>query len=119
MANTSVRIDTVGLGIAWSLGETYRVAIDEGFVNQEGNSKMPIAANTNITSFSTPANPPQIANTIPTHTSTAPINISNVSFTIDRSVGNLTILGGNVFLNRQGSPNIVVKTFAVSNAMRA
>ena len=116
MANTSVRVDTVGLGITWSLGETYRIAIDEGFVNQEGNSKMPIAANTNITSFSTPVNPPQIANTIPTHTSTAPINISNVSFTIDRSAGNLTILGGNVFLNRQGSPNIVVKTFAVSNA---
>jgi hypothetical protein len=116
MANTSVRIDTVGLGIAWSLGETYRIAIDEGFVNQEGNSKMPIASNTSIISFSTPANPPQIGNTIPTHTSTAPINITDISFTIDRSAGNITILGGNVFLNRQGSPNIVVKTFAVSNA---
>jgi len=116
MANTSIRVDTVGLGINWALGETYRVAMDEGFIRQSDGLNLPIAGNTSIMTFSTPATPPQIANTIPTHTSTAPINITDISFTISRSVGNLTILGGNVFVNRQGSPNVVVKTFAVSNA---
>jgi len=116
MANTSIRVDTVGLGINWALGETYRVQMDEGFIRQSDGLQLPIRGNNSIMTFSTPANPPQIANTIPTHTSTAPINITDISFTIDRSVGNLTVLGGNVFLNRQGSPNIVVKTFAVSNA---
>lgn len=115
MANTSIRVDTVGLGIVWGLGETYRVAIDEGFLEQEGGLQLPLKGNASIMSFSTPANPPQIANTIPTHTSTAPIGIQDISFTIDRSVGNLTVLGGNVFLNRQGSPNVVVRTYVVSN----
>jgi hypothetical protein len=115
MANTSIRVDTVGLGIAWQLGETYRVAIDEGFIRQSDGLQLPIRGNTSIMTFSTPATAPQIANTIPTHTSTAPINIQDISFTISRSVGNLTVLGGNVFLNRQGSPNVVVKTYVVSN----
>jgi hypothetical protein len=112
MANTSIRVDTVGLGIAWKLNETYRVSIDEGFVIQDGGLNLPITGG-NLTTFTTPANPPQISNTTPTHTTTAPIGIQNISFGIDRA--NLTVLGGNVVLNRQGSPNLAVKTFTVSN----
>jgi hypothetical protein len=112
MANTSIRVDTVGLGIAWALNETYRVSIDEGFLLQDGGLNLPITGG-NLTTFTTPSNPPQISNTTPTHTTTAPIGIQNISFGIDRA--NLTVLGGNVVLNRQGSPNLAVKTFTVSN----
>lgn len=113
MANTKVIIDTVGLGIPWSLNETYRVAVDPGFVEQDGGLRLPLLGNTSILSFSTPANPPRIGTTSPTHTGTADKGFQNVSFNIDRNL--LTVLGGNVGLYKQGSPNVLIKTHTVNS----
>ena len=111
MANTSIRVDTVGLAYPWQLGQTYRVEIEEGFVNQDGGLRLPIAGGV-LTSFTTPNNPPQISSTSPTHQSTANKGFENISFTIDRA--NVTVLGGyaNLYLN---TGNTLIKSFTVSN----
>lgn len=111
---SNISINTTALGIPWALGETYRVAITDGFVEQEDGLRLPLKANNSLTTFSTWANPPQISSTIPAHTTTANIGFQNISFTIDRNT--VSVLGGNVFVNRQGSPNVVVKTYVVNSS---
>lgn len=112
--NTKIIVNTIGLGIPWSLNETYRIAMDQGFVEQAEGLKLPLKGNSNILSFSTPANPPQISTTIPTHTTRATAGFGNISFTIDRK--QISILSGNVYLNKQGNTNVIVRTYSISNA---
>lgn len=110
---TNVSINTTALGINWQLGETYRIAVDEGFGISTGNLQLPTTANSSIVSFSTWQNPPAVKVSDPIHTTTAPIGIQSISYTMDRNL--LTVLGGNVYLYRQGSPNVLAKTYTVSN----
>lgn len=111
--NTKITIDTVGIGINWSLGETYRVAVDPGFMIGGGDLQIPFDGRTNFLTFSTPNNPPQISTTNPMHTGTANIGFQSISFNIDRKL--LTVLGGNAYLYKQGSPNALIKTYAINS----
>lgn len=111
---SNISINTTALGISWASGEVYRVVIDDGFVNQDGGLRIPVAGGL-LTTFTTSAFPPKIGNSVPTHTTTAPIGIQDISFGIDRA--NLTILGGNVSLYQQASPNVLIKTVTVSNVV--
>jgi hypothetical protein len=111
MTNT-IRIDTANIGVSWALGETYRVQMDEGFVFQDGGMNLPIAGG-NITTFSTPAYPPQIISTSPNNNGTASVGFQTISATFDRA--SLTVLGGNIYLYRLGSPNVLVKTQQITS----
>ena len=110
---SNVSIDTEALGISWQLGETYRVAYDEGFVRQSTGLKLPIDGKESVTSFSTPNNPPQFSTTVPGNNTVASTGIQNVNFTMDRNL--LTILGGDIRLY-QDSGNLLVNTHVISNA---
>lgn len=112
MANTSIRVDTVGLGINWQLGQTYRVEIDDGFVNQAGGLQIPVAGGV-LTTFTTPTNPPQIIASAPLDGTRAANSIQAINLTFDRS--NVTVLGGNIKLY-QLTGNVLKKTQTVSNA---
>lgn len=114
MANTKVIIDTVGLGIPWSLNETYRVAVDQGFVQQAGGLQLPLNGNTSILSFSTPANPPGIAVYNPSVAGRMANSSQTIGFTLDRKTLSSTT-PGNVYLYKS-SGNVLVKTFPISNA---
>jgi hypothetical protein len=114
MSNTKIQVDTVGLGINWQLGETYRVALDEGFLFQADGLKLPLAGNPSAVSFSTPLTAPEINTTNPAFGTTANIGVQTISYSISRA--NINVLGGNVYVNRQGSPNVVVRTYPVNSS---
>lgn len=112
MANTSIKVDTVGLGIAWALGETYRVQIDQGFLTQEGGLQLPLSGG-NITTFTTPSNPPTVRSTYPANNETASQENQTITIAVDR--GNIVGLSGNVYLYKQATPNVLVATYRVNS----
>jgi hypothetical protein len=112
MANTSIRVNTVGLGYPWELGQTYRVEIDDGFVNQDGGLQIPVTGGV-LTTFTTPNNPPQIITSAPLDGTRAANSIQIINLAFDRS--NITVLGGNVKLF-QLTGNVLKKTQTISNA---
>lgn len=111
MANTSIRVDTVGLGISWALNETYRVVLDEGFLEQDGGLNLPIAGG-NLTTFSTPANPPLLSNSYPSNSSVNVQEQRTITFTLDRA--NLTAKTGNIYVYEDASPDVLVRTVPIA-----
>lgn len=112
MANTSIRVDTVGLGIAWALGETYRVQIDQGFLTQEGGLQLPLSGG-NITTFTTPSNPPTVRSTYPANNETASQENQTITIAVDRA--NIVGLSGNVYLYKRATPNVLIATYRVNS----
>lgn len=112
---SNISINTQGLGINWQLGETYRVAIDQGFVQQPAGLKLPIAANSSVTSFSTPGTRPKPgAQSVPTNGSIAEKGIQDIQIKIDRNA-NLTTLGGNIYLWKDAATDVLIKTHLVTS----
>lgn len=116
MSNTSIRVDTVGLGINWALGETYRVQIDEGFLLQENGLNLPLGGG-NITTFTTPNNPPLVSSTYPANGETTSEENKNITIAIDRA--NIDVISGNVYLYQKATPNVLIATYAVSSNIGA
>lgn len=80
MAKT-VKIDTEALGINWQQNTQYRIAIDQGFVKEDGNNQSPNPVNTNLSTFTTNADGPSIVTSTPTDND--PNSVSNAKIVIE------------------------------------
>ena len=112
MANTSIKVDTIGLGIAWALGETYRVFIDQGFLTQASGLLLPLAGG-NITTFTTWATTPTISSSYPANSETASEENKTITLAINRA--NIVAVSGSVYLYKKATPNVLVATYTISS----
>lgn len=112
---SNINIDTTSLGIDWQLGETYRVAIDEGFVVQDGGLQLPIDGDDSVTTFTTPTTVPKITNTDPSYGATAEKGFTEISFDFDRTL--LDILTGNVYLYDEDQSNLLIQTSEINDVI--
>jgi len=110
MANTSIRIDTVGLGIDWGSNETYRVILDQGFLLQDGNLQLPIGGN--LTTFTTAGNP-VISSTYPNNGNLSSEENETITIAIDRA--NIVPISGNIYLYEKATPNILLATYSITS----
>jgi len=105
---TKATIDVAALGITWQANTTYRIALDEGFYQEEGNLFQPNLANANLKSFTTNASGPTIASTSPADNATGVENNTFVEIVFDRPVSSFE---SSTLTLRKTSDNTVVKTF--------
>jgi hypothetical protein len=62
---TKVEIEPALIGLFWAPGTSYRIALEEGFVKEDGGDQQPSPAVTNLLSFTTNGTGPAIGSTNP------------------------------------------------------
>lgn len=105
-----VTIDTEALNISWQPNRQYRIAIDQGFVKEDGNNQSPNPANTNLSTFTTNATGPTISSSTPTDGDTNAISNAVISIVFNRRI---KVGTGDIRL--YDSANTVLKTWTVSS----
>lgn len=108
---TRVDIDITQLGVNLELGTTYRLAIEDGFVKEDGGEEQPCPGVSNLVSFTTPLSYAYQTS----HTPNGSANTNNQYFeiTFDRNIKKGT---GNIYLNKFGTPDSVIRTYSVSSS---
>lgn len=105
-----VTIDTEALNINWQPNRQYRIAIDQGFVIEDGNNRSPNPANTNLSTFTTNATGPSISSSTPSDGDGNAISNAVISIVFNRRIKAGT---GNIRL--YDSSNNVLKTWSMSS----
>lgn len=105
-----VTIDTEALGISWQPNRQYRIAIDQGFVKEDGNNQSPNPANTNLNTFTTNADGPSISSSTPTDGDTNAISNAVIAIVFNRRI---KVGTGDIRL--YDSSNTVLKTWTVTS----
>ena len=109
MAN-KVTINTDALGITWSQGATYRVAIDEGFIKEDGGEGANNEANNNFYSFTTNSSGPTFTTSTPAPNATGFVD-SVILIQYNRFIRKNT---GNIYLYKL-TGNTLVSTVSVND----
>jgi hypothetical protein len=81
-----VTINTNSLNVPWSLGTTYRIALDAGFVAEPGNNRSGNPAVNNLVTFTTNASRPQLNSTNPSNGDNDVTNNTSITLTFSRNV---------------------------------
>lgn len=110
MAN-KVTINTDALGITWSPGTSYRVALDEGFIKEDGGDEANNEANANFFAFTTNSIGPSFTTSTPAPGGTGFVD-SVVSIQYNRFIRKNT---GNIRLYKL-SGDTLVATVSVTSA---
>lgn len=110
---TQVDIDPTSLGITWSANTTYRIAIEEGFVEEDGGEVQLSPAVPTLLSFTTNATGPVLSSSSPTSGATNVIGVNKVTLTYDRKV---IINTGSIKFYRVGSPDELIQTLNVAES---
>jgi len=110
---SNISIDLSSLGISWSLGESYRVAMDQGFVFASTGLKLPVSANTNLKTFYAANTAPAISSTYPVNYEASSLENQVIDLGIDRE--SLTAISGTFDL--YNSSNVLVKSFTIANTL--
>lgn len=107
---TRVEVSTADLGINWQKNQTYRIALQQDFVREDGGDLQPNPANSSLFTFTTNATGPVIAHVDPM--AGAQLNgYSRVKITYDRKI----ILGsGLIRLYKAGSPAELISEYNVA-----
>jgi len=112
-------LNTGDKGIAWTINTNYRIEVDEGFVVEDTPRLAGNAADTNLFSFSTPANVPQIDGTLSTPadgSTLEPVNedvARKLTIVYDRTKTRINT--GNFYLYRAASPSdVLVATYDIT-----
>lgn len=111
-----VTINTETLGIAWVAGQQFRIALQEDFVREVGNTENPNPANANLITFTTNATGPTIATTTPADNTTAATGIVNARLSIF-FVRNIKAGSGNVQVYQSGSPDVLLLNVPTSDPL--
>lgn len=109
MAN-KVTINTDLLGITWSPGATYRVALDEGFIKEDGGEQANNEANENFYAFTTNSTGPTFTTSTPAPNATGFVD-SIVYIQYNRFIRKNT---GNIYLYKLVG-NTLVSTVSVND----
>jgi len=107
---TQVDIDPAALGITWAPNTQYRIAIEEGFVVEDGGEAQPNPAVPTLLSFTTNATGPVLSSSSPAGGATGVIGISKVTLTYDRKV---IINSGSIDFYKVGSPDTLIQSLNV------
>lgn len=111
----TVRIDTELLGINWQPSANYRIAIDEGFVKEDGNNQSPNPANTSLTTFTTNGNDMVVDTSTPAQNENNNIENATITLGFDRRIkaGN-----GSLYLYKvvSGGSDQLIKTWDASDS---
>jgi hypothetical protein len=110
---TKVEIDPASLGITWAANTSYRIAIEEGFVIEDGGDQQPSPAVPTLLSFTTNATGPVLSSSSPASGATSVTGISKVTLTYDRKVIKNT---GSIKFYKVGSPATLVQTLNVAES---
>ena len=105
-----VTIDTEALNISWQPNRQYRIAIDQGFVIEDGNNRSPNPANTNLSTFTTNATGPSISSSTPSDGDTNAISNAVIAIVFNRR-----IKAGTGDIRLYDSANSVLKTWTPSS----
>lgn len=81
-----VTINTNSLNVPWSLGTTYRIALDAGFVIEPGNNRSGNPAVNNLVTFTTNATAPTFSSSVPSNGAFDVVNNKNIVITFSRNV---------------------------------
>lgn len=108
-----VTIDTEALGINWQPSRQYRIAIDQGFVKEDGNNQSPNPANSNLSTFTTNGNDMVVNTSTPTQNDTNNIENATITLGFSRRIQRGT---GDIELYKVGSPDVLLKTYATATS---
>ena len=108
-----VTIDTEALNINWQPNRQYRIAIDQGFVKEDGNNQSPNPANTNLNTFTTNGNDMVVSTSTPTQNDTNNIENATITLGFSRRIQRGT---GDIELYKVGSPDVLLKTYATATS---
>ena len=108
---TKIDIDFSQLGIPWVKNTQYRIALEEGFVTEDGGANQPNPANPNFFTFTTNATGPVITSTFPAAGTTL-TNTSFIAFNYNRKI---SINSGQIHLYKVGSPDQLIHSFNVND----
>ena len=108
-----VTIDTEALGISWQPNRQYRIAIDQGFVKEDGNNQSPNPANTNLNTFTTNGNDMVVSTSTPTQSDTNNVENATITLGFSRRIQRGT---GDIELYQVGSPDVLLKTYATATS---
>jgi hypothetical protein len=81
-----VTINTNSLNVPWSLGTTYRIALDAGFVAEPDNNRSGNPAVNNLVTFTTNASRPELNSTNPSNGDNDVTNNTSITLTFSRNV---------------------------------
>ena len=109
---TQVDIDPTALGITWAPGTQYRIAIEEGFMVEDGGDQQPSPAVSSLLAFTTNSTGPSLSSSTPSSGATG-VSSSIVTLTFNR---NIIINSGTIKLYQVGTIDILAKTFNISDS---
>jgi len=81
-----VTINTNSLNVPWSLGTTYRIALDAGFVAEPDNNRSGNPAVNNLVTFTTNATGPTFSASVPSNGAFDVVNNTSIVLTFSRNV---------------------------------
>ena len=110
---TQVDIDPAALGITWAPNTQYRIAIEEGFMIENGAEGQPNPAVPSLLSFTTNATGPVLSSSSPSSGATGIIGVSKVTLTYDRKV---IKNAGSIKFYKVGSPATLIQTLNVAES---
>jgi hypothetical protein len=108
---TQVDIDPAALGITWAPNTQYRIAIESGFMVEDGGEAQPNPAVPSLLSFTTNATGPVLSSSSPASGATNVIGVSKVTLTYDRKVIKNS---GFIKFYKVGSPDTLIQTLNVA-----
>ncbi len=108
-----VTIDTEALNISWQPNRQYRIAIDQGFVKEDGNNQSPNPANTNLSTFTTNGNDMVVSTSTPAQSEGNNVENATITLGFSRRIQRGT---GDIELYQTGSPDVLLKTYATATS---
>lgn len=108
---TRVDIDFSQLPITWEPNTNYRIALEEGFVIEDGGLEQPNPADSSFFEFTSNATGPIILSSTPSSGSSLS-NVYSIVLNYDRKIIKNS---GNIYLYKVGTPNTLVHTYGITD----